>query len=131
MSNFNSIDKYETLTETNLAEIQGGDLGVLVGIFAAAYVIGSDLARRKKQTIMLSKKEIIITVLYLVYVIFYVLNDMHVLKNGNLPNLLVPTILFLCLKYEIRRNNEHKKKPVSQAFFLTLQPTHTSAPLPL
>ncbi|MBN2958836.1 MULTISPECIES: bacteriocin [Streptococcus] len=48
MSNFNSIDKYETLTETNLAEIQGGDLGVLVGIFAAAYVIGSDLARRKK-----------------------------------------------------------------------------------
>ena len=131
MSNFNSIDKYETLTETSLAEIQGGDLGVLVGIFAAAYVIGSDLARRKKQTIMLSKKEIIITVLYLVYVIFYVLNDMHVLKIGNLPNLLVPTILFLCLKYEIRRNNEHKKKPVSQAFFLTLQPTHTSAPLPL
>ena len=45
MSNFNSIDKYETLTETSLAEIQGG---VLVGIFAAAYVIGSDLARRKK-----------------------------------------------------------------------------------
>ena len=62
---------------------------------------------------MLSKKEIIITVLYLVYVIFYVLNGMHVLKIGNLPNLLVPTILFLCLKYEIRRNNEHKKKPVS------------------
>ena len=59
---------------------------------------------------MLSKKEIVITVLYLVYVIFYVLNDMHVLKIGNLPNLLVPTILFLCLKYEIRRNSEHKKK---------------------
>lgn len=114
MSNFNSIDKYETLTETSLAEIQGGDLGVLVGIFAAAYVIGSDLARRKKQTIMLSKKEIVITVLYLVYVIFYVLNDMHVLKIGNLPNLLVPTILFFCLRYEFRRNREHKRKPVSK-----------------
>ena len=48
MSNFNSFDKYETLTETSLAEIQGGDLGVLVGIFTATYIIGSNLARRKK-----------------------------------------------------------------------------------
>ena len=63
---------------------------------------------------MLSKKEIVITVLYLVYVIFYVLNDMHVLKIGNLPNLLVPTIQFFCLRYEFRRNREHKRKPVSK-----------------
>lgn len=39
MSNFNSIDKYETLTETNLAEIQGGDLGVLVGIFISLHML--------------------------------------------------------------------------------------------
>lgn len=48
MTKFNNLEQYHTLTDKDLVETKGGELGTLIALFATTYVIGSDLARRKK-----------------------------------------------------------------------------------
>ncbi|MDY3025236.1 MAG: hypothetical protein SOS23_08010 [Streptococcus hyovaginalis] len=39
---------YQSLSNAELIAVSGGEFGTLLAIFSITYVIGSDLARRKK-----------------------------------------------------------------------------------
>ena len=54
--------------------------------------------------------EKILTILYAIYVVLYIMNDAQIINiTSFLPNLAVVTVIFLSVRYEIRKAKDVKK----------------------